>query len=121
MTDILEDCKFKLSSLSHTFVDLIMEDNSCRTYNAAVKLKTVLINNLKRKSIDLVTALANEDKQGWLKLLLVDTPCLEDLAEWDKLVREWRLASSRVTDEAFLESLQPGEDDPITALCKRIL
>ena len=43
MTDILEDCKFKLSSLSHTFVDLIMEDSSCRTYNAAVKLKTVLI------------------------------------------------------------------------------
>lgn len=121
MTDILEDCKFKLSSLSHTFVELIMEESPCKNYNSAVKLKSVLINNLKGKSIDLVCALSNNDKQGWFKLLVIDNPCLEDLTEWDKLVREWRLAASRVTDQAFLESLEPGEDEPITALCKRIL
>lgn len=121
LADILEDCKFRIANLCHSFVDMIMEDAQMGTYSSAVKLKTLLNNNLKKKSIDMLTALANEDKQGWFRLLLIESPGKEQNAEWEYLVREWKLASSRVTDEGYLESMDPWEDDPVTKFCKLVL
>lgn len=119
--NILEDCRFRIANLSHTFVDMIMEDAKMGTYSSSVKLKTLLTENLKKKSIDLLTALANEDKQGWFRLLLIDTPGREDNEEWLRMVSEWRLTSSRVMDEGYLESMDPWEDDPVTKLTKLVL
>jgi hypothetical protein len=94
--DILEDCKFRIADLSHSFVDMIMEDAQMSTYSSAVKLKSILVENLKKKSVDMLTALASEDRQGWFRLLLVDNPGLEELTEWDKILLEWKLAASRL-------------------------
>ena len=79
--------------MSQTFVDMIMEDAQLGTYSSAVKLKSILVENLKKKSVDMLTALAAEDRQGWFRLLLVDNPGLEEATEWEKMVTEWRLAA----------------------------
>jgi hypothetical protein len=102
--DLIEICKFKIAELAEKFVHIIMEDAMMDSYNNAVRLKSLTTELLKKKSVDLLSALCNEDRKGWFHLLLIEHPSLEDKTIWENLLAGWRhLASSGPTDLEITE------------------
>lgn len=107
---IRENCKFKITELSEKFINVIMSDASLSNYHTSIRLKGILNGLLRRKAVDMITALCNEDRRGWFHLLVVENPSLEQKAEWEDLVAYWgELCESGPTDSE------------ITAFVRRIL
>lgn len=108
--EIREACKFKISELSDKFVNIIMEDATITNYHTSIRLKGILNGLLRRKAVDMVSAVCNEDRRGWMHLLLIENPSLDQKAQWENLVNDWRRLC-----------LEGPTDSEITGFVKQIL
>lgn len=96
---VRESCKFKITELSDKFVGLIMEDTTITNYHISMRLKNILNDLLRKKAVDMISAISNQDGKGWFNLLVIESPSLEQKAEWDSIQRSWReLISSGPTE-----------------------
>lgn len=102
--EIREACKFKIAELSEKFVNIIMEDATITNYHTSIRLKGILTGLLRRKAVDLISALCNEDHKGWMHLLLIESPSMDQKAQWEAMLYNWRnLCASGPTDNEITE------------------